>query len=261
MPNKVNPAQWRRISQAHFARVAPGYDAGRTFEQGEFWARELATRVPLGTGERLLDVGCGTGLFATSFAQALPCTIVGIDLSPAMLAAAQAKTRAIHFAQGRGEALCFVDQSFQAIFLSQVWHHLENSAQAAREFYRTLKPGGGLFIKTFSHAQLRARWDLIQVFPELLTFMLDIYPDVAELEALLSGLGFATTGHQTYSKDETLRPSALLQIATAKLWSMFAYLGDAELERGTTYLRELIAATHDAPISYPEYHCLVYALK
>jgi ubiquinone/menaquinone biosynthesis C-methylase UbiE len=175
---------------------------------------------------------------------------------------AQAQTDSTaRWAQGRSEELCFRAATFQAIFLSQVWHHLENSAQAACEFQRVLKPGGGLFIKTYSHAQLRERWDLTAVFPELLPFMLGIYPDTPELTSLLCDTGFKRVWHKSYRKDENLRPSALLHVAEEKLWSMFAYLSEEGRARGIAYLRRLIAETSDAPIPSAEVHLLVCAEK
>jgi SAM-dependent methyltransferase len=254
--------RWQTVSRAHFMRVAPQYDAGRAFERGEFWAKEIASQIPVCEKDWLLDLGCGTGLFAHAFNQVLGCQVVGLDLSAVMLEQARAKAFANnHWAQGRGETLSFRAESFQAIFLSQVWHHLEDSASAAREFRRVLKPGGGLFIKTYSHSQLRGRWDLTTVFPELLPFMLDIYPDVPELSALLYHAEFKRVAHKSFCKNELLRPSTLLHVAENSLWSMFAYLSEPGRARGIAYLKQLIADTNDAPIPSAEVHLLVCAEK
>ncbi len=257
----VDWERWHRVSRAHFANVAPQYDAGRAFEQGAFWAQEIACQIEVHNGDWLLDVGAGTGLFARAFAQAFGCNVVGLDLSPAMLAEAQAKAMGgSHWLQGRSEELCFRSGVFQVIFLSQVWHHLEDRARAAREFYRVLQSGGGLFVKTFSHAQLRERWDLTAVFPELLPFMLGIYPDAPELMGMLRDTGFKVS-QKSYRKNQDLRPSALLQVAEGRLWSMFAYLSDEGRARGLAYLRHFISKTGDAPIPSPEVHLLVCAEK
>lgn len=258
----VDRTKWQRVSRAHFQRVSQQYNTGREFEQGTFWAQEIASQVTLSENDWLLDIGCGTGLFTIPFARVLPCRVVGLDLSAAMLA--EAKSNAAHgnhWLQGGAERLSFGANVFRAVFLSQVWHHLENSGQAACEFYRVLKPGGKLFIKTFSHAQLCARWDLTTVFPELLPFMLGIYPDTLELAALLHAAGFGRVSHQCYHKDEDLKPSELLYIAQAKLWSMFAYLEEAGRARGMAYLRRLIDETNDAPVPSAELHLLVCAEK
>ncbi len=261
MVNMIDWERWHRVSHTHFAHVAAQYENGREFEQGAFWAREITREVHLDKDEWLLDAGCGTGLFARAFAETLPCRVIGLDPSGAMLAEAQAKTSGHCWTQGRSEDLGFREDAFQVIFLSQVWHHLEDSKRAALEFYRVLKPGGGLFVKTYSHAQLCERWDLTTVFPELLPFMLAIYPDVPELTAILHEAGFGRVWQKSYRKDEALRPSALLHVAEGRLWSMFAYLSEEGRVRGITYLRRLIADTDDAPVPSAEVHLLVCAEK
>ncbi len=269
MTRDMDWAKWHRVSQNHFARVASHYDGGRTFEQGEFWAAEIAQSVALANTDWLLEVGCGTGLLTHALAAALRCQVIGLDPSLAMLDEARTKSNGqageqvsdVRWVQGCGERLCFRENTFQAIFLSQVWHHLADSVCAAREFYRALRPSGGLFVKTFSHAQLRERWDLTNVFPELLPFMLNIYPDISDFYALLTRLGYVEIRHKCYRKDAMLRPSAFLKVAEEKLWSMFAYIDEQAYQRGIGYLRELIASTQDAPIPSPEVHLLVSARK
>lgn len=258
----VDREKWRRIAQDHFSRIAPCYETGRPFERGPFWANEVMSRVPLAESDWLLDVGCGTGLFSIPFAAALPCAVIGIDPSPAMLAQAAAKesNAATHWVRGQGEALPFAD-NIQVIFLSQVWHHLEDETRATAEFYRVLKPGGGLFIKTFSHAQIRARWDIMTVFPELLPFMLSIYPDIPDMLTILRRAGFADVAHQVYCRQDTLRPSTLLKVTEERLWSMFAYISEEGRQAGLAYLRQLIAQTGDEPIPNDDAHLLIIARK
>jgi ubiquinone/menaquinone biosynthesis C-methylase UbiE len=254
---------WQQLSRNHFLKVANQYDTGRVFEQADFWAREIVACLPLSPGDRLLDLGCGTGLYTLPFAQLLPCAVVGLDPSPIMLAKAKVKAGSAisGWLQGQGETLPFPDSSFQAIFLSQVWHHLENGLISAAEFYRVLKAGGGLFVKTFSHDQLRARWDITTVFPELLPLMLNIYPDIPDFVALFNQVGFANVGYKTHQKSDSLRPSVLLKIAEDELWSMFAYLSEQGYRTGSNYLQQLIAETNDAPLPYDEMHLLIYAQK
>ncbi len=259
----VDWKKWQEASRYHFGHVAPKYDGGRTFEKGQFWAKEIQHYVNLSTADRLLDVGCGTGLFAIPFARVLPCQVVGIDLSPMMLAQADIKlqTRKVYWTQSEAMTVPFADDSFQALFLSQVWHHLADGSQAAKEFCRLLKPGGCLFVKTFSHDQLRARWDITQVFPSLLEFMLAIYPDISTFESLFAETGFTKVYYTTYCQPATILPSAMLTIAEQKLWSMFSYLDEKNRQNGMRYLRQCLVDTNDAPVKYDEMHLLMIAQK
>lgn len=259
----VNWEKWQEVSHKHFQRVAARYEKGRISDHSRFWTEEIAAQISLEPDDRLLDLGCGTGLFSVPFAEALPSTTVGLDPTPEMLKKAQLhlQATAVRWLCGQGERLPLADNSFRAIFLSQVWHHLADGPRAAAEFHRILKPNGGLFVKTFSHAQIRSRFDLKFVFPELMPFMLDIYPDITNFTKILGQAGFTTITHKTYRKKETLRPSLLLKIAEDRLWSMFAFLSDEGYQAGLAYLQRLIAETKDAPIPNDEMHLLISARK
>jgi ubiquinone/menaquinone biosynthesis C-methylase UbiE len=253
---------WLRRAREHFKHVAAAYDAGRTFEQGQFWAGELNDRVPLGSQDRLLDMGCGTGLFAVPFARILPCEIVGIDRSSQMLAAGMAKEHGhkVTWTQGMAEELPFPDRSFRAIFLSQVWHHLADERAATYEFFRVLSGGSGLFIKTFSHEQIRGRWDLNYIFPELMDFMLTIYADLPDFETLLKQAGFHSVHFSSFRKEGSMKPSELHGIASQRLWSQFSFISEAGYQAGLHDLEERIEQG-DAPFPWDEIHLLVTALK
>ncbi len=260
---KFHAERWRKASSEHFREVSPDYDAGRSFESAAFWARQITHHVSLSERDWLLDLGSGTGLFSTPFARLLPCSVVGLDLSPVMLSYARGKAdgTGVHWLRGKGEALPFSDRTLRAAFLSQVWHHLREGGKVARELCRVLEPGGALFVKTFSHAQLRRRWDLTVVFPELLPFMLEIYPDTPDFGRLLGNAGFGRVTHRSFRKPDTLRPSTLLRIAEERLWSMFSYVSEEGLRAGTDYLRELIAETGDVPVPGDEMHLLIVARR
>lgn len=101
------------------------------------------------SGDRLLDLGTGTGLLAR-MAAARGANAVGIDHSAGMLGQAQARADAdgvgarTEFLTMDAEALDFDDASFDVTVSLFVLRHLPNPLAAARETYRTLKSGGRL---------------------------------------------------------------------------------------------------------------------
>jgi ubiquinone/menaquinone biosynthesis C-methylase UbiE len=260
--SQINLEKWRQISKDHFSKITPYYDQGRDFEGKQPWMEEINRHAPIGEDGWVLDAGSGTGLLAAQFAGQIAGRIVGLEPSRAMLQQAlrREQTNNLNWLQGISETLPIANRALKAVFLSQVWHHLQNQEQAGREFFRCLKSGGGLFIKTYSHAQLQSRWDLQFIFPELMPLMLSIYPDVPDYELLLKNIGFSSVEFQSISRENFIIPSQLLTISRQKAWSMFSYLSRAETAEGEARLEALVASG-DTPVPYPEVHLLVIALK
>jgi ubiquinone/menaquinone biosynthesis C-methylase UbiE len=260
--SQIDLEKWRQISKAHFSKITSYYDQGRDFEGKQPWMDEINQHTSIGKDDWVLDAGCGTGLLAAQFASQISGRVLGLEPSWAMLQQALQKGKRINleWSQGISETLPLANSALKAVFLSQVWHHLQNQNQAAGEFFRCLKSGGGLFIKTFSHAQIQARWDLQFIFPELMPLMLNVYPDAPEYERLLKSIGFASVEFQSMHRENFLLPSQLLTILRQKAWSMFSFLSPEGTAEGEARLEALVASG-DAPVLYPEVHLLVIALK
>jgi SAM-dependent methyltransferase len=101
-------------------------------------ARELTPWHDLGR-RRFLDLGCGTGEFATSFP---PAYYVGIDLLPVYIQYA-ARTQPGQFLVSDGALLALPDQCFDAALVLGVLHHLPDvvAATVMTDLARVLRPG------------------------------------------------------------------------------------------------------------------------
>ena len=136
-------------------------DAQRTFDR---WAgsyerdpfsrligrlqREALAALELRTGDRFLDVGCGTGAGVRAAAEVVE-RAVGVDLSPKMLAEARERSRGlanVEFVEGDSENLPFGDGEFTAIVCTTSLHHYPRPDAAAREMARVLAPKGRVVI-------------------------------------------------------------------------------------------------------------------
>lgn len=94
---------------------------------------------------KLLVVGCGSGLEAAILAQQLNTQVVGIDVEESF------DKRAAKYAElKRGDAmnLEFADDSFDFVFSYHALEHIENPSKALREIHRVLKTNGGFWIGT-----------------------------------------------------------------------------------------------------------------
>lgn len=100
---------------------------------------------------QLLDIGCGTGVFAARIREALPnATICGVDLVGGMLAQGARRWRA-HAAhvtpiQGDSERLPFRTASFDVVTCANSFHHYPHQDRAVAEMRRMLKPGGRMML-------------------------------------------------------------------------------------------------------------------
>ena len=97
--------------------------------------------------QRVLDVGCGTGLFATRMHHTLPATsVVGCDFSSGMLRHAAARSRKVEWVQGDAGRLPFCDATFDALVSTEAFHWFPDQDAALAEFYRVLAPHGRLLL-------------------------------------------------------------------------------------------------------------------
>ncbi|HEX6367797.1 MAG TPA: class I SAM-dependent methyltransferase [Longimicrobium sp.] len=108
-------------------------------------------------GDRVLEIGCGTGSLLLLVKKAQPgAEVVGLDPDPAALAIARRKAGragvAIQLDEGFADALPYPDASFDRVLSSFMYHHLsrEVKAKTLREVRRVLKPGGRFHMVDFA---------------------------------------------------------------------------------------------------------------
>ncbi len=105
----------------------------------------------IGSGEAMLDLGCGAGFDALVAAQFVgpEGRVVGVDLSSEMLAVAEAGRADAEFAHveffaADVEALPFSSASFDVVVSNGVLNLVSDKPAALREIFRVLRPGGRL---------------------------------------------------------------------------------------------------------------------
>jgi ubiquinone/menaquinone biosynthesis C-methylase UbiE len=117
----------------------------------------VIARARLGPGQRLLDLGCGTGTLAILAQRRHPrATVVGVDGDPVVLGIARGKARRagvpVRFDEGMAYALPYDDGSFDAVTATLMLHHLTHDQQerTLAEVWRVLRPGGRFVIADFA---------------------------------------------------------------------------------------------------------------
>lgn len=116
----------------------------------------------------VLDVGCGGGYLAESFA-ADGFAVTGVDPSTSSVDAARrhaAETGlSIQYKVGYGESLPFRDKSFDIVCCCDVLEHVDDVAQVLREVARTLKPDG-VFLYDTVNRTFRSKLVLIRIWQD-----------------------------------------------------------------------------------------------
>jgi SAM-dependent methyltransferase len=101
----------------------------------------MVRRWALLDSSRLLDVGCGLGMYTRAFGRYTPHVYgVEIELARAREAWAQGRVRGVAVAPG--EAMPFPDQSFDVVFNHEVLEHVDDDAQVVAEMVRVCRVGG-----------------------------------------------------------------------------------------------------------------------
>jgi SAM-dependent methyltransferase len=139
------------VSSTFVAADGDGYE----LQMGR-WSRLLAPRfiafAGIDCGERVLDVGCGTGNLSFSLGKNPRIgAVVGVDFSSAYVAHAQAKVSdpRLNFEVGDACALSFADASFDHSLSMLVLQFIPQAEVAVREMCRVTRPGGTVAAATW----------------------------------------------------------------------------------------------------------------
>lgn len=237
--------------------LAHDYDrvsATRQFQSG----KRLVEALAIGVGERVLDVGCGTGLLAEHIADLVEGSgyVLGIDPLPLRIAIAKPKARAnLAFQVGDAYDLAGLpDGSFDVIVLNAVFHWLPQKTGPLLAFARLLRPGGRIGISTglkgfrtpfHEIASSVLAEPAFARYPrprESLTYRVD----AEELRALFETTGFAPTLLEVRdSEQHHPSPEALIRFSeTSSFGNFLGHLPpDLKLRARATIRQRLLAIT------------------
>jgi ubiquinone/menaquinone biosynthesis C-methylase UbiE len=147
LPNpKAEHGEQQQQLVTSYDLVAAGYDTQRYMR---VCANRLVELVGLPRGAQVLDVATGTGWAALAAAHPVGATgqVVGVDMTPGMLAQARRKAEIagltnVAFCEGDAQHLDFPPHSFDAVLCASAIFFFPDMLAAVREWLRVTKPGG-----------------------------------------------------------------------------------------------------------------------
>jgi SAM-dependent methyltransferase len=122
------------------------------------WAGPVADAAEIRRGDKVLDVGCGTGVLAREALRRVgqEGQVIGLDLNEGMLAVAARREPNIAWRSGDAAALPFEDMSFDVVVSQFALMYVPDRVASLREMWRTLAPGGRLAVAAWAPIE-RAR--------------------------------------------------------------------------------------------------------
>ncbi len=150
--------------------------AALSFGQDPRWRRALVRAVAPAQNARVLDVATGTGMVAAELIARSGCSVVGVDQSAEMLAAARARFDAsenqrfrrsehapgggrVQLIEGQAEVLPFADGSFDALTFTYLLRYVDDPRATVHELARVVRPGGRVASLEFGvPPRAPARW-------------------------------------------------------------------------------------------------------
>jgi ubiquinone/menaquinone biosynthesis C-methylase UbiE len=235
----ISRAVLARFVPVDYARLAADYDAVRGSEalDREYWFAALSALGGLRRGDRILDLGAGTGRFARIAAEAGP--VVAADLSLDMLFRARGKGP-FSVVRADAEALPFRGDAFDLTLVVMVLHQLADFPRALREVARVSRRAA---IAT-SDMRTRTMGILDEAFPSLLRIDRARFPPIDRIVDTLHAAGFTQVAVQERPYHRSLSVAEELDRVRRKYISTFDLLPPGEFERGVAFLEQELPNRH-----------------
>jgi ubiquinone/menaquinone biosynthesis C-methylase UbiE len=176
------------VTRIFFNQSAAAWDKTRS-EQDTTKLTEMAERLRIEPGAKLLDVGSGTGVFLPFLLRKIGDRgiVIALDYAEEMIKKARGKKLSdrVYYLQATVASLPLRSEIFDACVCYSSFPHFQDKFGSLQEMNRVLKDGGWLFI---CHTSNRA--EINQLHHQIPAVANDIIPAESEFKAMLKDAGF-----------------------------------------------------------------------
>ncbi len=235
------------IEKADYSKIAKVYDDARPLSEQntDIWLKLIAEKINVQGDVTLLDLGCGTGRFTIPIATQLGYSVTGADASEDMVIRASVKKdaeRAMWDVQD-ASSLTYSDDSFDAVFMSHLLHHIDAPLKVLGECYRVLKPGGVLLNRYSALEDLNDPEHVF--FPETLEIDKERCATKSKMEKWVKKTGFNRVSSKTISQQTYQTAEERLNAVKLKSTSVLTLISKAAYEKGLEAFRRYITQHQD----------------
>ena len=160
-------------------------------------------------GERILDVGCGTGDLANDIAS-YGAIVIGTDASPEMIHTAQQKYPEIQFFTQNATAMNF-NNEFDAVFSNAALHWIKQQKDVIQNIHNALTSNGRFVAEMGGHGNIASIVGALKQSMAALNFSYNeedfpwYFPTIEEYQTLLENAGFKVETIQLYERPTPLQ--------------------------------------------------------
>ena len=214
--------------------ISTVYDQARGLAPGllQRWLDLVARDASPAQGSLIVDVGCGTGRFSEPLAERFSARVLGVDPSEQMLAVAREKTRSdrVEFRRSTAKSLPFAPATADMVFMSMVFHHLQDAGAAVRECRRILRSGGHVCLRTITRD---GDFPHRHFFPVIEAE----FPARLRVEGVFAAAGFSIVAHEIVAQVVAATWPEFVSKIALRGYSTVARLSDKDFEAGMAALQ------------------------
>jgi len=213
------------------------------------WREAVRRHLRPSPGMTVVDIGAGTGQFATAFSDWFGVSVLAVEPSASMRGQIP-RTPAVRALDGEATALSLPDDSADAAWLSLVIHHIPDLEAAAREIRRVLRPGAPVLIRQGFSATDGI--EIVRWFPETAR-SIETFPSLEDTCEAFAAAGFRQEAlepvRETYADSLA---DFLGQLDTFRQAdTTMRHLAEEEFLRGKERLRRAVEDAEDPASSEP----------
>lgn len=200
---------------------------------------KMIQRSGIKQGMHILEIGCGSGRFTKALADHFAAKVYGIDPSSKMLMIAKQNiiSPMLEFIKSSAENIPLGDDIADMLFLSQVYHHIQNKIKAVCEFKRILKKDGFLCIRTSTTDTLDC-YLYLRFFPEARKIDLVNLPSRKEIQKFFHTKGFELTCHTIVNQIFAENLNKYFEKISLRGFSDIEAITDEEFQQGLSRLKK-----------------------